>query len=190
MNCVPFVHKKRICSYNWKAQLYHQAREHYQSVVMKKQYKHILERYRQDNRCRTALQAQSITEENENNMGPNCRMRKKREHVATAAERVDWSSFVLPDSNDSRWSRHRGHHQAFRFAESKRMASRTCSSTRKQHLHTFTEFQLAVARLERLAMWKQFKLSIKHMLKEEVIFQVFRKEERDVAPGDREYFTV
>ena len=61
--------------------------------------------------------------------------------VDLAVEHVDLDGSQFSESILERWY-------------SARASSRTFSSTRKQRFLSTTEFQLAVARLERLARWK------------------------------------
>ena len=64
-----------------------------------------------------------------------------------------------------------------------------------EYFHTTTEFQLAMARLKRLARWQYFKLFIKKMVKEKSTCSNSSERtrtltltylERDAASGDRE----
>ena len=139
-----YTHNKRICFLNWKVQ-----RENNWSQRRLQKCWH---RCQKDERYRENLQSQGINEEKEKK-GPYCIRTKKRTpryHSRTGT----LVKHVLLEADDSRWIRHSRHQQASRSAESERLASRRCSSTRKQYFHTTTEFKLAVARLERSARWK------------------------------------
>ena len=82
--------RRKTFGRNEDSQLYDKARDHFYSAV-KKQYKSIFDRYQEDERYRQNLQSQGKTEENVKERdrlteGP------KREHVATTAERDQWSN--------------------------------------------------------------------------------------------------
>ena len=131
------------------------------SRVSRKRAKHIIfDRYLEDNQCRVHLQSEGITEEkvkewNRIVSGP------KREHALAEAEREHWkSTYYLKQTTAG--GADCGHHRASRFANSKRMASRAFSSTRKQYFHTTTDFPAASGKNV-----NQFKFNIKKMAKED-----------------------
>ena len=104
-------------------------------------------------------------------MGPSCERTKKitRHHWSRT-----WTveKHVLPETNNIKCSRHRGHHQSSRFAKSKSMASRAFSSTRS---NTSTQPQISCSQWQDGTSSRSS--SKRWLRKKEHIFQVLRSED-------------
>ena len=103
------------------------------TVQWKKTIENIFERYPKDDWCRQTLQSQGVTEEKAKEWdrlaeGP------RREHVATTAERERSSKTYSSKQTTAGGAGSVATAKHPDFAERYRMASRTCSSTRRQVL--------------------------------------------------------
>ena len=131
------------------SQLYLRARDHLKSAK-KRSNTSILDRCLEDERYRGQFQSEDITEEQVKEWdriasGPT------RENVATGAQREHWENTYYLKQDQQVEQAPWPPHQTSRLAISKRVASRACSSPRKQYPRSTTDIQQSVARWEWLA---------------------------------------
>ena len=126
-----------------------------------KRYSSILDRYLKDERYRAHLQLEDITKEKVKSGELYCERTKKRTFL-TESRTLTLEKHVLPEANNSKWSRNRGHHHASRFAKRKKNGIESIFV--EQYFHTTTDSHQPVARLEWLARLDKFKFVIKQMV--------------------------
>ena len=188
---------KGILFKNWQAQrrtigcskdfqLYHKARGHHNSTMKRKKNKLILERHLCDDWYRQTLSVWRCHRRESQRAGPSY-----RRTTTTTRHNVSrtWTlvNNVFLEADDSKWSKHRCHRRAPRLAESHRMASRTCSSTKRQHSHATQNSNLQW--WDQLATWDEFKLVVNKTVNI-VLFSVFRTEDPSAHAKEREDDTM